>query len=94
MRISVRSWCSLLCLLCLLLLLLMCGLTGCSNSATGGSTTITDRFAVATIPPFRIVPVTVSCKLGEQMLSGGWGVTAPCIGYLAHLFKKRRTWPL
>lgn len=40
MRLSVGSWYGLL---LLFLPLLMCGLTGCSHSATDGSTAITDR---------------------------------------------------
>lgn len=43
------------------------------NSAPG----ITDRFSVVTIHPLGLATATASCHAGEQMLSGGWAVTAP-----------------
>ncbi len=71
MRLSTRAFSGLL-----LFIFLMCSFVGC-NSTTGGSTTITDRFNIATVSPGRIVSITARCNPGEQMLSGGWAVTTP-----------------
>lgn len=71
MRLSARASSGLL-----LFIFLMCSFVGCS-STTGGSTTITDRFNIATVSPGQIVPITAKCNPGEQMLSGGWAVTTP-----------------
>lgn len=68
----------------LLLALLSWILASCTNSSTLGSggsginsVSVTDRFNDATVATSHIVPVTASCKSGEQMLSGGWSVNAP-----------------
>jgi hypothetical protein len=50
-------------------------LGGCSNTATVGKVSITDRFNTLNVAALKLGSATATCNAGEQMVSGGYGVT-------------------
>jgi hypothetical protein len=63
----------------LLLLGILSGLAlilgACSNSTTVGKVSITDRLNTVNVAALKLGSATASCNQGEQMVSGGYGVT-------------------